>query len=154
MVLPPHLFAVQIDLSSPPSSSSSSSFSSSSVSSSLGSTSGKHIVVIGAGIVGCSTAYHLALRGASVTVIERKKVGAAASGKAGGFLARNWGDGASTQFLHRHGFDLHRELATKLNLTSWRQIPTLSITRETWGNGKKDGSEAAWLGSFYNDEIR
>jgi glycine/D-amino acid oxidase-like deaminating enzyme len=49
------------------------------------------IVVVGGGIIGASIAYHLSLRGVACTIIERSAVGAAASGKAGGFLARGWG---------------------------------------------------------------
>lgn len=53
----------------------------------------KHTVVVGAGAVGACTAYFLAQKatpGLSVTVVEKTKVACAASGKAGGFLARDW----------------------------------------------------------------
>lgn len=53
----------------------------------------KHVVVVGAGAVGACTAYFLsqkATQDLSVTVIEKTKVACAASGKAGGFLARDW----------------------------------------------------------------
>ncbi|HWU36160.1 MAG TPA: FAD-dependent oxidoreductase, partial [Candidatus Acidoferrum sp.] len=43
------------------------------------------IVVIGAGIVGCSIAYHLAVRGgAQVVVLERDLICSGATGKSGG----------------------------------------------------------------------
>ena len=42
----------------------------------------KDIVIIGAGAVGCSIAYHLAKRGITSTIIERESIGARASGKA------------------------------------------------------------------------
>ena len=51
------------------------------------------IVIIGGGIIGVATAYHLALRNAeynSVTIVERHEIAGCASGKAAGFLARNW----------------------------------------------------------------
>jgi glycine/D-amino acid oxidase-like deaminating enzyme len=48
----------------------------------------QNVVICGGGIMGASTAYHLALRGINATVIERSEIGAAASGKAGGFLVR------------------------------------------------------------------
>ena len=51
------------------------------------------ILVLGGGVIGASVAYRLALRGADVIVIERSAVGCAASGKSGGFLARDWCDG-------------------------------------------------------------
>lgn len=46
------------------------------------------MVVCGGGIVGASIAYHLTLRGVKPVVVERSAVASAASGKAGGFLAR------------------------------------------------------------------
>lgn len=48
----------------------------------------KNIVIVGGGIMGCSTAYHLTKLGSSCTLIERTSIACAASGKAGGFLAR------------------------------------------------------------------
>ena len=46
-----------------------------------------HVVICGSGVVGACTAYFLSRRGIDVTVVERTEVAAAASGKAGGFLA-------------------------------------------------------------------
>jgi len=43
----------------------------------------KNIIVIGAGILGASTAYHLAKSGAKVTIIDRKDAGQATSAAAG-----------------------------------------------------------------------
>lgn len=97
------------------------------------------IVILGGGIHGASLAYFLAERGVQATVVERKEVAAAASGKAGGFLAREWGSGP-TVALHRAGFDLHRELAETLQVTSYRQVDTLNV------NGNRKGpSVASWL---------
>ena len=49
------------------------------------------------GIRGVATAYFLAQRGVPSTIVERVEIAAAASGKAGGFLAGGWGDGGVTQ---------------------------------------------------------
>src|SRR5438552_18726898 len=49
------------------------------------------VVVVGAGIVGLSIAYHLARRGASVTVLERSGGGAGASGVQPGGVRQQWG---------------------------------------------------------------
>src|SRR5262245_63675290 len=49
------------------------------------------IVVVGAGIVGLSIAFHLRERGASVTVVDRAGVGAGASGLQPGGVRRQWG---------------------------------------------------------------
>lgn len=84
------------------------------------------VVVCGGGIVSASIAYQLSLRGVSATVIERSSVAAAASGKAGGFLARGWGSGP-TRKLHEVSFDMHEQLAKDLGLKGWRKLPTLSV---------------------------
>ncbi|HKP67543.1 MAG TPA: FAD-binding oxidoreductase [Casimicrobiaceae bacterium] len=44
------------------------------------------VVIIGAGLVGCATAYYLAQRGLSVRVLERGRVGAEQSSRAWGLL--------------------------------------------------------------------
>jgi sarcosine oxidase subunit beta len=46
--------------------------------------SGTEIAVIGGGVIGCSIAYHLAKRGARVTLIERDQLAAHASGASAG----------------------------------------------------------------------
>lgn len=43
----------------------------------------KEVIVVGAGILGASTAYHLAKKGAAVTVVDRKDVGQATDAAAG-----------------------------------------------------------------------
>ena len=68
------------------------------------------VVILGAGIHGASVAHYLSSRfGIFPTVVERVSVAAAASGKAGGFLARELGS-AATQQLHQVSFDLHEKL--------------------------------------------
>ena len=47
------------------------------------------IAVIGGGIVGCSTALHVALRGVPVVLLEKRQAGAAASGVNFGGVRRN-----------------------------------------------------------------
>ena len=49
------------------------------------------LVVVGAGVVGLSVAYHLTERGASVVVYERTGIGAGASGVQPGGVRRQWG---------------------------------------------------------------
>jgi glycine/D-amino acid oxidase-like deaminating enzyme len=73
------------------------------------------VLVLGGGVIGASIAYRLTLRGADVTVLERCAVACAASGKAGGFLARDWCDGTPLMQLARRSFDLHAELAEELD---------------------------------------
>eukprot|EP00606_Chrysophyceae_sp_TOSAG23-5_P001076 GSChrysophyteH2.ASY1.ANO1.1453.1 assembled CDS len=106
-------------------------------------------VVVGGGIHGASVAYFLSLqegcnRARSITLIERSKIASAASGKAGGFLARNWGDGPIVQ-LHKKSFDLHSELANTLNIRSYRKgLKVVSVD----GNLERSASNTkncSWL---------
>ncbi|MGA8401215.1 MAG: FAD-dependent oxidoreductase, partial [Stellaceae bacterium] len=73
-----------------------------------------HVVVCGGGAIGCSIAYFLARRGVKATVVESTGVACAASGKSGGFLARDWCAGTPLDPLARRSFDLHAELAAEI----------------------------------------
>ena len=52
---------------------------------------GPDVVVVGAGVVGLSIAFHLSERGASVTVLDRAGIGAGASGVQPGGVRQQWG---------------------------------------------------------------
>jgi len=76
------------------------------------------VVVIGAGIVGCAAAAFLAEAGASVLLVERDAVGAAASGRNSGILQHPMDAGLAPLFeeslrhlreLDAHGFELPAE---------------------------------------------
>ncbi|KAG5245036.1 FAD-dependent oxidoreductase family protein [Salix suchowensis] len=62
----------------------------------------KRVAVCGGGVIGVCTAYFLAKKGASVTLIEKSSVACAASGKSGASLARA-------------SFNLHRSLAEEFS---------------------------------------
>jgi len=72
------------------------------------------VLIVGAGVIGTSTAYYLAAGGGDVVVLERRAVACAASGKSGGFLALDWCDGTPLMALARRSFALHAELAESL----------------------------------------
>ena len=82
-----------------------------------------HVVILGGGVIGACAAYYLARRGAEVTVVERNAVACAASGKSGGFLARDWCDGTPVMHLARRSFALHAQLAAELGGESWGYRP-------------------------------
>jgi glycine/D-amino acid oxidase-like deaminating enzyme len=83
------------------------------------------VLICGGGAIGASIAYFLSIRGVAATVIERTGIACAASGKAGGFLARDWCDGTPVQPLARRSFDLHGELAERLgNDWGYRRLTT------------------------------
>jgi glycine/D-amino acid oxidase-like deaminating enzyme len=72
------------------------------------------VVVCGAGVIGACTAHFLKRRGIDVIVVERADVAAAASGKAGGFLALDWCAGTPLDALARRSFELHAALAGEI----------------------------------------
>jgi glycine/D-amino acid oxidase-like deaminating enzyme len=76
--------------------------------------SGTRIVICGGGAIGAAIAYFTSRRGARSTIIERYAVAGAASGKSGGFLARDWCRGSSLDRLARRSFELHAELSAEL----------------------------------------
>lgn len=66
----------------------------------LGSTATGH-VVIGGGVLGLSAAWRLAERGADVTVLEKDRIGAGASGIAGGIVRNYYRSAAITEVIRR-----------------------------------------------------
>ena len=100
-----------------------------------------HVAVCGGGVIGAATAYYLTGLGAEVTVIERCGIAAAASGKAGGFLALDWCDGNPMGPLARLSFALHAELAERLGTDyGFRRVDTLLVA------AADKGSVAAYAG--------
>lgn len=94
----------------------------------------------GGGIHGVSIAYHLATKfNTKSIIVEQSAIASAASGKSGGFLAREWGQGP-TRALHEISYDMHKQLATTLNLETYREIPTLSVD-----GSRKGTNTASWL---------
>ena len=100
-------------------------------------------VVVGGGVIGCSTAHRLAAAGASVLVIERRAIAAEQSSK-------SWG------FCRQQGRDL-RELPMMVeSIRAWEQIePELgwaigwqqggNLALCAAGDEKKATSQAAWV---------
>lgn len=117
--------------------------------------SAKNVVVVGGGIQGTSVAYHLAERGAKVTLLEAKAPASAASGKGGGFMARSWGDGGPTQRLHELAFDLYETMAPALGCQSYRKLPVLSVSagyRKGITQAKKNAQLASILPNWLDGE--
>lgn len=96
---------------------------------------GRSILVLGGGIIGVSISYHLALRGVRVTVVDQAGIASCASGKAGGFLARDWNDGGPVGALTQKSFDMHEEVAKKLSLASYRRLKCQGVAVD--GTGSK-----------------
>lgn len=111
----------------------------------------KKVVVCGGGVIGVCTAYFLAKKGASVTLIEKSTIACAASGKAGGFLALDWCDGGPVEHLARASFNLHRSLSQELNGTEaygYRSLTALSLTVAEESKTTVSSSSSATLPSW------
>ena len=77
---------------------------------------GSDVVIIGAGLAGCATAYYLAKEGVKATIIDRDSVGAHASGFALGAINPLGGVGIPEPLgpLSLESYRLHTELAKML----------------------------------------
>lgn len=90
----------------------------------------QRVVVIGAGIVGASIAYHLAKVGADVVVVERARPASAASGRSFGWINANFAETPDY-----HGLRV-------LAIEAWRELE-----REPIFNGQvRWGGSLAWEG--------
>ncbi|HTW67540.1 MAG TPA: FAD-binding oxidoreductase [Bryobacteraceae bacterium] len=97
------------------------------------------IVVVGAGITGASIAYHLAKRGAKVTIIDALRPGAGATEKSFGWI------NATFSKRPRSYFDLNQ-----LGIAGWRRLETElgGELKVQWGGSvtwAKDGGDAEAL---------
>jgi glycine/D-amino acid oxidase-like deaminating enzyme len=105
------------------------------------------VVICGAGVIGASIAYHLALRGIGATVVERAAVACAASGKSGGFLALDWCDGSPLGPLARLSYGMHATLSrTVARDCGYREVTTFGVSAD--GSGRTSGNSSlasAWL---------
>ena len=78
------------------------------------------VIVVGAGIVGASIAYHLAAAGAAVTVLDAGAVGAGASAKSFGWINASFAETPAYYRLRRAAIDRFRTLSQQLSLPSVR----------------------------------
>ena len=90
------------------------------------------VVIVGGGVIGLATAYHLSLAGARVTVLEQRQVGGQASGAAAGIVEPAPGDSPLTALT----------AASLSILTPW--VSTAAELRHLQGSweGVSEGHEA------------
>ncbi|MCA1373558.1 MULTISPECIES: FAD-dependent oxidoreductase [unclassified Bradyrhizobium] len=105
------------------------------------------VVICGGGVIGACTAYFLRRHGIDAIVVERTEVAAAASGKAGGFLAQDWCAGTSLDALARRSFALHAQLPEEIaGDWGYRPMTAYSGFVATEGTARKDAPSAlGWL---------
>ncbi len=88
------------------------------------------VVIVGAGIMGLSIAYHLAARGVTrVTVVDRSYLCGGASGRNGGGVRAQWSSEANVRLM-QESIRMCREFATLMKINVWfRQGGYLFLAR-------------------------
>jgi glycine/D-amino acid oxidase-like deaminating enzyme len=89
-------------------------------------TPGERIVVVGAGAVGVSTAYHLADRGVDVTLIDSGHAAAATTGKAAGFAFQQFHDPVDVRAM-TYSLAFFRELSEQSDHFEFRESGFLRL---------------------------
>lgn len=94
------------------------------------------MIIVGAGIVGAATAYFLAKdHGIQSIILEGWRPAGAASGKAGGFLARDWTRGSPKDTLVQLSWELYPDLVGALSeagegSVQFRTVDTLEVVAD------------------------
>jgi glycine/D-amino acid oxidase-like deaminating enzyme len=119
------------------------------------------VCIVGGGVIGASIAFHLSEAGCSnITIVERTGVACGASGRAGGFLAKNWRSGAEGEFS-KASFNAHSQLAERLKKeysidVMYRRLTTinLSINEGSNSSSKTNRSESLpkWITAAVDEE--
>jgi sarcosine oxidase subunit beta len=90
-------------------------------------------VIIGAGVIGCSTAYHLAQLGLTdVLILEREAAGAGSSSKSASMLSLQFGDDELLARMALYAFDRYMEFESELGSPiDFKPTGWLSVGDET-----------------------
>jgi 4-methylaminobutanoate oxidase (formaldehyde-forming) len=107
------------------------------------------VVVIGGGIIGCSTAYHLARdHKADVVLIERGKLTGGSTWHAAGLVGQLRSSASITQVL-RYSVDLYKKLEAETGqATGWRQTGCLRLATnaDRWTEFRRQATTARSFG--------
>ncbi len=106
------------------------------------------VVIIGGGIVGCSTAYHLAKMGVEVVLLERKKLTSGTTFHAAGLVGQLRSNANITQLLG-YSIDLYRRLEAETGqATGWKMNGGLRLAcnEERWTEVKRQATTAHSFG--------
>ncbi|MBS9715814.1 FAD-dependent oxidoreductase [Pseudohalocynthiibacter aestuariivivens] len=105
-------------------------------------------VIVGGGIVGCSTAYHLAKMGWDVVLLERKKLTSGTTFHAAGLVGQLRSNANITQLLG-YSVDLYNTLEQETGqATGWKMNGGLRLacTEERWTEVKRQATTAHSFG--------
>ena len=105
-------------------------------------------VIIGGGIIGCSTAYHLAKLGWQVTLLERAKLTSGSTFHAAGLVGQLRSSASITQLLGE-SVKLYRTLEAETGLaTGWKMNGGLRLAcnQERWTEVKRQATTARSFG--------
>ncbi len=99
------------------------------------------VVVVGAGIMGLSIAYHLATLGVTkVTVVDKSYLCGGASGRNGGGVRAQWSSEANVRLM-QESIRICRDFANKMKINIWfRQGGYLFLARSEEMRGKLEAS--------------
>ncbi len=106
------------------------------------------VIVIGGGIVGCSTAYHLAKMGCEVLLLEQSKLTSGTTFHAAGLVGQLRSNANVTQLLG-YSVDLYKKLEQETGLaTGWKMNGGLRLAcnRERWIEVKRQATTAHSFG--------
>lgn len=107
------------------------------------------ILVVGGGVMGASIAYHLARKGAAVTLLERRAICSGETAKSGGFVQTHWASLPETRII-AHSRQVYQEWGDRCG---WVQGGYLHVTgpervdqvRAVHQMLLDDGRESQWL---------
>src|SRR5512136_2385723 len=90
------------------------------------------VVVIGAGVIGCSTAYHLAQIGVpDVAVVEMDQVGSGSSGKSASMLSLQYCENELTIRMTKYSYDKYMQFEEEMGVPiDFKKIGWISIASE------------------------
>jgi sarcosine dehydrogenase len=106
------------------------------------------VVIVGGGIVGCSTAYHLAKMGIEVVLLERKKLTSGTTFHAAGLVGQLRTSANVTQLLG-YSIDLYKKLEAETGqATGWKMNGGLRLAcnQERWTEVKRQATTAHSFG--------
>ncbi len=106
------------------------------------------IIIIGGGIVGCSTAYHLAQMGQEVLLLEKAQLTSGSTWHAAGLVGQLRSNANITQLLG-YSIELYNKLATDTGLaTGWKMNGGLRLAcnQERWTEVKRQATTAHSFG--------